>query len=250
MKTHVLPQFVPHFQDGSDNIHAGVERAACGFHQSLDTWLWTQGITLKDYAKRMGISPSLLVSRITDYTEELTLPNMVYAAAVVDCEVVIGLKPKHQETKQLAAPGIPEIAAGIIINRQTLEDVVLLGQRPEGKNLEGLWEFPGGKVEPGEQPLDALIRELREELGHDVIVNTPLPSFVCTSPLLSRGGVRVHAYLCYLMERDRIKLLAHSQHAWYSGAGLKSCHSLFLTPVTDMLRKMPQVQTALRMSLE
>lgn len=42
---------------------------------------------------------------------------------------------------------------------------ILLAQRPEGKNLAGLWEFPGGKVESGETPEDALIRELQEELG-------------------------------------------------------------------------------------
>ena len=44
---------------------------------------------------------------------------------------------------------------------------VLLAQRPEGKSLAGLWEFPGGKVEPGETPEIALIRELKEELGID-----------------------------------------------------------------------------------
>ena len=42
---------------------------------------------------------------------------------------------------------------------------VLLAQRPEGKAMAGLWEFPGGKVEPGETPEHALIRELAEELG-------------------------------------------------------------------------------------
>jgi 8-oxo-dGTP diphosphatase len=42
---------------------------------------------------------------------------------------------------------------------------VLIAQRPEGKSMAGLWEFPGGKIEAGESPEDALIRELREELG-------------------------------------------------------------------------------------
>ncbi|AUM75456.1 (deoxy)nucleoside triphosphate pyrophosphohydrolase [Paracoccus jeotgali] len=44
---------------------------------------------------------------------------------------------------------------------------VLLAQRPEGKPMAGLWEFPGGKVEPGETPEAALIREMHEELGID-----------------------------------------------------------------------------------
>ena len=53
---------------------------------------------------------------------------------------------------------------------------VLIAQRPAGKPMAGLWEFPGGKVEEGERPEDTLIRELQEELG--IIVREP-----CLAPL-------------------------------------------------------------------
>jgi 8-oxo-dGTP diphosphatase len=48
------------------------------------------------------------------------------------------------------------------------DDRILVAQRPPGKQLAGLWEFPGGKVDPGERPEAALIRELHEELGIEV----------------------------------------------------------------------------------
>lgn len=53
---------------------------------------------------------------------------------------------------------------------------VLIAQRPEGKPMAGLWEFPGGKVEPDERPEQALIRELKEELAIDVTA-------ACLAPL-------------------------------------------------------------------
>jgi 8-oxo-dGTP diphosphatase len=46
-----------------------------------------------------------------------------------------------------------------------VDNRILIAQRPEGKNLAGMWEFPGGKVDAGERPEQALIRELEEELG-------------------------------------------------------------------------------------
>lgn len=72
-----------------------------------------------------------------------------------------------------APPPIPVVCA--IIERDSR---VLLAQRPPHKLLPLKWEFAGGKVEPGEDPATAIVREIREELGCVVTITRPLPRFV------------------------------------------------------------------------
>jgi 8-oxo-dGTP diphosphatase len=72
---------------------------------------------------------------------------------------------------------------------------ILLARRPEGKPMAGLWEFPGGKLNPGETPEAALIRELREELGIDVAENCLAP-FAFASHAYERFHLLMPLFLC------------------------------------------------------
>jgi 8-oxo-dGTP diphosphatase len=79
------------------------------------------------------------------------------------------------------------------------EGRVLVQQRPAGKPMAGLWEFPGGKVEPGEVPEAALVRELAEELGIDVAAAELVPAVFASEAL----GERHLLLLLYLVREWR-----------------------------------------------
>ena len=72
---------------------------------------------------------------------------------------------------------------------------VLLARRPEGKSMAGLWEFPGGKVQPGETPERALMRELKEELGIDTAESCLAP-FTFASHAYADFHLLMPLYVC------------------------------------------------------
>lgn len=83
---------------------------------------------------------------------------------------------------------IVEVAAAVL---QKPDGTFLLAQRPAGKIWAGYWEFPGGKVEPGETPHHALVRELREELGIETVCAYPWITRIFTYP---HATVRLHFF--------------------------------------------------------
>jgi 8-oxo-dGTP diphosphatase len=89
---------------------------------------------------------------------------------------------------------------------------VLIGQRPPAKQLAGLWEFPGGKVEAGETPEVALIRELKEELGIDVN-KACLAPFVFASHAYDDFHLLMPLFLCRRWE-GFVQPIEHAALAW------------------------------------
>jgi 8-oxo-dGTP diphosphatase len=84
------------------------------------------------------------------------------------------------------------VAAAALVDR---DNRVLISRRPPGKPMAGLWEFPGGKVDAGETPERALVRELKEELGIEVC-DTCLAPFTFASHSYERFHLLMPLYLC------------------------------------------------------
>jgi 8-oxo-dGTP diphosphatase len=89
---------------------------------------------------------------------------------------------------------------------------VLLAQRPQGKAMAGLWEFPGGKVQAGETPEAALIRELKEELAIDVAASCLAP-FTFASHRYATFHLLMPLYVCRKWKGE-LRALEHAALAW------------------------------------
>lgn len=108
-----------------------------------------------------------------------------------------------------------KVVGAIIIK----EDRILCAQRGETKTLANLWEFPGGKIEIGETPQQALARELREELMIEVEIQSE--KFEETSYTYDFGLVNLITYIC-LLKKGEPQLIEHITVKWLKPAELNS----------------------------
>lgn len=103
------------------------------------------------------------------------------------------------------ADPIINVSVGVIIE----ENRCLISRRREGTHLAGLWEFPGGKLSPGETAEDCLYREIREELGIGITIDEVLPVIEHTYP---ERTVRLHFFKCSpIPGEDRISAGSSAQ---------------------------------------
>lgn len=105
---------------------------------------------------------------------------------------------------------------------------LLLAQRPEGKTMAGLWEFPGGKVEAGESPQGALTRELMEELGVRVD-EADMSPFAFASHAYERFHLLMPVFLIRKWEGE-VESKEGQQLAWVSDAEIRS----YPAPAADL----------------
>jgi 8-oxo-dGTP diphosphatase len=107
-----------------------------------------------------------------------------------------------------------DVAVGVLVERDAegREGRFLLTSRPEGKVYAGYWEFPGGKIEPGETVHDALARELHEELGITIVESHPWQELVMDYP-----HARVRLHFCKVYEwSGAFEMRERQSMAWES----------------------------------
>jgi 8-oxo-dGTP diphosphatase len=106
-----------------------------------------------------------------------------------------------------SAPKVDKIVVAAVIERDGL---FLAARRTEPPELAGLWEFPGGKVEPGEDEASALVRECREELGVEVAVGAKVgPDYLTPS-----GTMLVRTYRATLLDGEPAPIESHDELRW------------------------------------
>ena len=139
---------------------------------------------------------------------------LVAACALVDAD---GRVLIARLAERLGAVRAHVVAALLVHRAHMLRQVA---RRPEGKPLAGLWEFPGGKVEPGELPEDTLIRELHEELGIDV-TRACLAPLTFASHAYEEFHLLMPLYVCRRWE-GQVRSCEGQALEWVRPAGLRA----------------------------
>ena len=102
------------------------------------------------------------------------------------------------------------VGTAIIVNDH---NEILIGQRPEGKALAGLWEFPGGKQEEGETVEQCIVREIKEELN----VCCEVKEFLMeVSKKYEHGDFKLSVYKAKIIDEGNLKALVHQDLKWVS----------------------------------
>jgi 8-oxo-dGTP diphosphatase len=105
----------------------------------------------------------------------------------------------QQDTQRRACGQLVDVALGILLEpnlpKLGISRRVLITQRRREAVYGGWWEFPGGKIEPGETPEQAVVRELYEEIGVDA---TPIHRLTCRTHVYEHAAVRLHPLVCVL----------------------------------------------------
>ncbi|HEV2640482.1 MAG TPA: (deoxy)nucleoside triphosphate pyrophosphohydrolase [Actinocrinis sp.] len=118
-------------------------------------------------------------------------------------------EPAAQTAEAREQPAVPEQARRIVVAAVIERDgLFLAARRTEPPALAGRWEFPGGKVEPGESEAEALVRECREELGVLVAVGPAV------GPEYTVGSLTVHTYRAELLSGEPQPVECHDALRW------------------------------------
>ncbi len=128
-------------------------------------------------------------------------------------------------TKQSPAKPLVLVAAAALVRS---DGRLLLAQRPKGKAMAGLWEFPGGKVEAGESPQGALARELKEELGV-VVAEADMQAFSFASHAYEKFHLLMPVFMIRQWEGE-VQALEGQQLAWVSAGEIR----LYPAPEADL----------------
>ena len=116
----------------------------------------------------------------------------------------------ENNSERSSSAGPIRVAIGVLVERKEGRTMVLIARRPKNGVLGGYWEFPGGKVEPGEQLEQCLVREFEEELGLQVSVIGRLP---VVEHRYGHGWVRLVPFFC-CRKAGQPRPLQVTEHKW------------------------------------